>query len=128
MDFFTKESIMNEIMLAACGLDCGSCEIRLAPFDPSAAKVIVDWFRSRGWLTTEEGIEQVIEKKMYCTGCLGDRSTHWDSHCWILNCCVDRKHCSNCSECEDFPCSRLVEWSTQNEGYRVALARLRQLR
>ena len=119
---------MNDKMMAACGLDCGSCEIRLAPTDPAAAKVVVDWFKSRGWLSEGEGMPQVIERKMYCTGCLGDRNTHWSADRWILKCCVDQRDLRNCSECEEFACERLVDWAKQNDGYTAALARLRQLR
>ncbi|NIV38597.1 MAG: DUF3795 domain-containing protein [Anaerolineae bacterium] len=70
----------------------------------------------------------MIERKMYCTGCLGDRDTHWSADCWILTCCVDQRGLSNCSECETFACQRLVDWAEQNERYGAALARLRGLR
>ena len=118
---------MRSSMMAACGLDCGTCEIRLAPADPAAAKVVIDWFRQQGWLSEEEGMPEVIERKMYCTGCLGDRDTHWSADCWILACCVDQRGLGNCSECESFACERLVEWAKQNEGYGAALSRLREL-
>ncbi len=118
---------MKNSMMAACGLDCGTCEIRLAPADPAAATAVIDWFGRQGWLSEGEGMPEVIERKMYCTGCLGDRDTHWSADCWILACCVDRRGLSNCSECEVFACHRLVEWAEQNEGYSAALARLRAL-
>ena len=118
---------MESRMMAACGLDCATCEIRLAPADPAAAKLLVAWFRQQGWLSEGEGMPEVIERKMYCTGCLGDRDTHWSADCWILACCVDRRGLGNCSECESFACDRLVEWAQQNEGYGAALARLRAL-
>ena len=82
---------MDTSWLAACGLDCGPCEIRLAPEDEAAARVVVDWFRSQGWLAEGEGMAQVLERKMYCTGCLGSRETHWSADCWILHCCVDER-------------------------------------
>ena len=119
--------MVRSSMMAACGLDCGTCEIRLAPADPAAAQVLVDWFRQQGWLSESEGMPEVIERKMYCTGCLGDRNTHWSATCWILACCVDQRGLGNCSECEAFACDRLVEWAKQNEGYGAALARLREL-
>lgn len=119
---------MNDTnMLAACGLDCQACEIRRAPTDPAAAEVLLKWFRSQGWLSDDEGMDQVIERKMYCTGCLGSRDTHWSADCWILACCVDDHGLKNCSECEDFACERLVEWAGQNDDYAAALARLRTL-
>jgi len=115
------------VMMAACGLDCGKCEIRLASTDAAAAKSVVDWFRENGWLKQDEGIEIAIEKNMLCTGCLGDRATHWDSSCWILNCCVDDKAHTNCSECGEFPCDKLTEWSKKNAGYGRAYERLIEL-
>jgi hypothetical protein len=119
---------VDDTMIAACGLDCTSCEIRLAPTDPAAAKAVIDWFKRQGWLSDGEGMAQAIERKMYCTGCLGDRDSHWSGDCWILECCVDQGGHSNCSECESFPCERLVDWAKQNDAYRAALVRLRQLR
>ncbi len=117
----------SKAMIAACGLDCGTCQIRLAPSDPAAAREVINWFRQRGWLLDEEGMEQVIQRKMYCTGCLGNRNTHWDRDCWILACCVDQHGHNNCSECELFACDRLADWAKQNDGYSAALVRLRGL-
>jgi hypothetical protein len=107
-------------MMAACGLNCETCEIRLARFDPQAADGLVNWLKSEGWLAADEGMPQVIERKLFCTGCLGSRGTHWSADCWILTCCVDRHSLSNCSQCHEFPCARLVAWSEQNESYRQA--------
>ena len=118
---------MNISMMAACGLDCGTCPIRLTPVDTDAATTLVDWFRRESWLAEGEGMPQVLERKMYCTGCLGDRDTHWSADCWILACCVDQRGLSHCSQCQAFPCHRLVEWAKQNEGYTAALARLHEL-
>ena len=64
--FALEEDMDKLIMMAACGLDCGSCEIRLAATDPAAAKVVVDWFRKEGWLKEDEGIEQAIKGSMLC--------------------------------------------------------------
>ncbi len=119
---------MEGTMIAACGLDCSSCEIRLAATDPAAARTVVAWFQSQGWLAADEGLAEVIERKMYCTGCRGDRDVHWSADCWILACCVDRHGHDNCSQCEAFPCAPLLDWSRQDESYGAALARLRQLR
>jgi hypothetical protein len=65
---------------------------------------------------------------MYCKGCHGDRSIHWSSDCWILKCCVDDHGLEHCSECDTFPCDRLVEWSGGNDSYTSALQRLRRMR
>ena len=47
---------MNKKWMAACGLDCETCEIRLTPFEPAAAEVLVNWFKSQGWLAENEGM------------------------------------------------------------------------
>ncbi len=122
---------MDEIkkqMIAVCGIDCGSCDIRNAPSDPKAAERLVSWFKDQGWLKEGEGIDEVIARSMYCMGCRGDRSVHWSSECWILRCCVDDKGLEYCYECEDFPCLRLKEWAKGSAGYTEALARLERLK
>jgi len=121
----------DEQWIAACGLDCGACEIRRLPFDEKAADVCVAWYREMGWLADEEGVEEALARGMTCNGCRGDRSVHWSAGdegiCWILECCVDQRGHEHCSECEEFPCTRLGEWSKQNDGYRKAFARLREM-
>lgn len=115
-------------MIAVCGLDCGSCSIRTAPFDADAAQELVIWFREQGWLEQDEGVSELLARGPYCEGCHGSRQVHWSADCWILQCCVDEKGLTHCSECEVFPCPRLVEWAKQNDGYAAALERLREMR
>jgi len=113
---------------AVCGLDCGSCTIRKLPFDADAAAEVVAWFKKEGWLEENEGVAEAIERSMYCKGCHGDRSVHWSFDCWILMCCVDDRGLSHCSECDTFPCDRLVKWASENESYGEALQQLRKMR
>jgi len=115
-------------MMAACGLDCGPCEIRRAPNEPDAGQRVVAWFKKEGWLKEDEGINEVIERRMYCRGCRGDRSVHWSSDCWILKCCVDDNGHEFCYECVSFPCERLSEWAKQNDDYGQALQRLKKMK
>jgi hypothetical protein len=114
--------------IAACGLDCGSCEILRVPTDPEATRSVTDWFRRMGWIGEGEGVEDVVRKAPYCLGCRGDRSVHWSSDCWILKCCVDDKVLDHCSECDEFPCEKLSEWSKKNEGYSRAFERMKRMR
>ena len=114
-------------LIAACGLDCEACEIRRAPFDAYAARVLVSWFREMGWLQEDEGLVDALERGMTCQGCHADRSRHWSADCWILACCVDDRGLAFCHECDEFPCQRLAEWATQNESYSQALSRLNLL-
>jgi hypothetical protein len=53
---------------------------------------------------------------------------HWSADCWILQCCVDKKGLEFCSDCDEFPCEKLVEWSKGCEGYGKALERLKEMR
>ncbi len=115
-------------MIAVCGLDCGPCEIRRAPNEPDAAQRLVAWFKKEGWLKEDEGINEVIERRMYCMGCRGDRSVHWSADCWILKCCVDDKGHEFCYECGMFPCERLSEWAKQSDDYNQALQRLKNMK
>ncbi|MBS3793959.1 MAG: DUF3795 domain-containing protein [Candidatus Thorarchaeota archaeon] len=118
--------VQNE-MIAACGLLCESCSIRRMPFDDKAAKTTIRWFREMNWLDENEGVEEAVAKEMYCKGCHGDRSIHWSPDCWILQCCVDEKGLEHCDECDDFPCDKLVDWSKQNDDYSAAFERLKEL-
>lgn len=115
-------------MTAVCGLDCESCEIRKAPFDPEAAQSVVAWFKQMDWLKEDEGINEIIERVMYCRGCRGDRSVHWSADCWILKCCVDLKGLEYCYQCEDFPCSNLTDWAKKSTDYTDALNRLKYMK
>ena len=118
---------MNQ-QIAVCGLDCGSCEILRVQADPEATRSVADWFRRMGWIGEGEGVEDVVKKAPYCLGCRGDRSVHWSPDCWILKCCVDDKDLDHCSECDEFPCEELSEWSKKNEGYSRAFERLKRMR
>ncbi len=114
--------------IAVCGLDCELCDIRKAPHDPEAAQRIVAWFKKEEWLSEDEGIDEIIERSMYCTGCRGDRSVHWSPDCPILICCVDKKGLEFCYQCSEFPCEQLTEWAQQGEQYSQALTRLEKMK
>ncbi len=111
----------EEQLIAACGIDCTNCDIRRAATDPELRRTIIAWFKAKRSL-------DVDPEAIRCTWCRGDRSGHWSPDCWILRCCVDEKRLAHCSQCADFPCGRLVEWSQQNEGYGRAFARLQAMR
>ena len=107
--------------IAACGLDCTECDIRLAADDPEIAQATARWF------DRELGMELKFED-IRCDGCKGDRAKHWSPDCWILSCCVDDKGLEFCSQCEDFLCQKLTEWATGSERYNNALERLKRMK
>lgn len=115
-------------VMAACGLDCGSCSIRTYPFDEAAAREALPWFRTMGWLGETEGAAEAVAKRLVCEGCHGDRTRHWSADCWILECCVDRKGLSHCALCPEFRCACLVAWSASDDAYGKAFSRLLQAR
>ncbi|HSJ59381.1 MAG TPA: DUF3795 domain-containing protein [Anaerolineae bacterium] len=114
--------------IAACGLDCGGCDIRLLPLDPDAAARVVAWFHEMKWLPEGEGVDEAIARGMYCRGCHGDRTVHWSADCAILICCVDERGLELCSECKEFPCALLTDRAETNAQYARGLQRLQALR
>lgn len=124
---------MTDNWIAACGLDCETCSIRRAPFDDASLEECISWYREMDWLKSGEGKPEILERRLYCKGCLGDRSLHWSVgedgtvSCWILDCCVDQRGLRFCSQCDVFPCDRLTEWSKKNDAYAEAYARLRRM-
>ncbi|MHB1357242.1 MAG: DUF3795 domain-containing protein [Anaerolineae bacterium] len=115
--------------IACCGLVCNECSIYLLPTDRSVQDKMIPWFKAQGWLKAEEGLAEVVERKMYCKGCHTDRTdVHWSADCAILTCCVDEHKLENCSQCDAFVCERLTTWAGTDARYNRALERLRGLR
>ncbi|MEW6217241.1 MAG: DUF3795 domain-containing protein [Candidatus Bipolaricaulota bacterium] len=108
-------------LISACGIDCTDCDIRRAPADLELQSTISQWFKEKRNL-------DVKPEAIRCSWCRGDRADHWSADCWILHCCVDEKGLAHCSQCADFPCSRLIEWAKQDKGYGRAFARLQAMR
>ncbi len=115
-------------VIGACGLLCHECSIHKATEDEEIAKEVRDWFVEMGWLNGNVNIDEFMKDGPYCSGCHGDREKHWSPTCWILDCCVDDKGLDNCSQCSDFPCSKLENWAMENDGYKEALERLKQMK
>jgi hypothetical protein len=111
----------QEHLIAACGIDCTDCDIRLAPTNVQLAMDIVEWFK-------HELKVDIPPEKLRCGGCNGAKEDHWSADCWILKCCVDDKGLAFCSECLDFPCAKLEEWAKGNDKYGKALERLKGMK
>jgi len=114
-------------MMAVCGLDCGTCDIRLVPTNPEVAQRVVAWFHQMGWLEEDEGIVEIIERGMYCQGCREDRSVHWSPDCPLLICCVDEKGLEHCAQCEDFACEKLEAFAEESKSHQEAVEQLRRI-
>ncbi len=119
---------MTEIqMMAVCGLDCGTCDIRLAPTNPDAAQRVVAWFHEMAWLEEDEGVVEIIEREMTCKGCREDRSLHWSPECPLLICCVDDRGLEHCAQCEDFICEKLESFADESHRHKEAVERLKRI-
>lgn len=124
----SMDDMKDDEEVAACGLLCHECSIYQSANDENIAENVRDWFLEMGWLNGKVTVEEFMKDAPYCSGCHGERETHWSPTCWILRCCVDDKGLDNCSQCPDFPCSNLENWATEDEGYKEALDRLKAMK
>ncbi len=107
-------------IIAACGLVCNECGIYKATNDAKVAEGVAKWFREN------QGAEMKASD-VHCEGCRGNRERHWSADCWILKCCVEDRGLENCSQCGEFPCSKLVDWSKGSDRYADAFNRLQSM-
>jgi len=113
--------------ISACGINCKECDIFKLPYDKNVQDKIIPWYKGNKWLPENEGIKEVIEKKMYCKGCNIDQDIFWSKGCKFVKCCFDDKKIINCSECDKFPCQELTEWSKKDIRYTNALNYLKEI-
>ncbi|MFN2299399.1 MAG: DUF3795 domain-containing protein [Anaerolineales bacterium] len=118
----------DERIIAVCGMDCTACPIRTADIKKESAESLIGWWKGEGWVKEGEGVEDLMKRGPYCRGCRGDRKVHWSADCWILACAVDQKGLAHCSECAEFPCAKLTEWSKAEEMNAKAFDRLVQIK
>jgi hypothetical protein len=97
--------------IAYCGLDCESCEARIATVNNDAAlrqKVAEEWSRLNGVTITPEMV--------LCEGCRtgGAKSAYCGSLCPIRRCAQDRK-VQTCGSCPDMDtCGKLAAITGNN--------------
>ena len=113
--------------MAACGIDCNECNLYKAAFDLQAAENLVDWFRSQGWIESNEGVEAVIKKAPFCKGCWDKIDVRWCGNCDLVMCCEVRQ-LNHCGECDDFPCEKYQEFAKDLEHHKKAMEHLISLR
>lgn len=93
---------MGEI-ITRCGYRCDMCMAYRpnAEADPSGLQVLSDgWFKYFGF--------RVSPENMVCDGCMSESPRLIDDGCPVRPCVISRA-ISNCSECEDYGCERLLE-------------------
>jgi hypothetical protein len=118
----------EERIIAVCGIDCTACPIRTADTRRESAECLIGWWQNEGWMKEGESVEDLMKRGPYCRGCRGDRKVHWSADCWILACAVDGKGLTHCSECGEFPCEKLTEWSKVQEMHAKGFERLMRMK
>lgn len=120
--------VMNEMKLAACGIDCNECNLYKAEHDMKAAEALVEWFRSREWIGKDENAEAVMKNAPFCKGCWNKTDVHWcDKNCNLLTCC-EEKLLNHCGECGDFPCEKYKKWTIDVDHHKSAMEYLLSLK
>jgi len=103
----------NEILVAPCGLFCGACRAYLATLE-----------------NNDESRPGSKQPSMQCDGCLGGgRAPAHISKCEIRACAANKTKTGRCSECAEFPCSRITDFNNDGmQHHGEVLENLRQLR
>lgn len=121
---FASDSKAGEKLVAVCGLYCGACPMYLATQsnDKEKQEALLKQFSS--------GPRKLKMKDLLCDGCLGDgRVASFCRTCAIRACPSDKEGVTLCSDCQDFPCSRITDFN--NDGmphHGEVLENLRQCR
>lgn len=69
------------------------------------------------------------QKPEHCDGCHADSDHLWHADCAIRVCCKFDKQLSNCSQCDGFPCERILSFEADRwDHHTAAVACLRHLR
>ena len=113
----------KEHLAAVCGLYCGACSIYRARRDGDEERIekIVEVMKV---------IEPVSPDDLQCDGCLaGGRLTPYCEKCLIRICPNDKPGVVRCSDCPDFPCTRITAFNDDGMRHHAeVLDNLRRIR
>ena len=118
----------DKLAMAPCGIDCNACNLYRASFEAECAEALVPWFRSKGWIASDEGGAAIMAKAPFCAGCLGDRTMQWSADCAIRACCVDERGLAHCGMCDAFRCKELSDFEASADHHAAAVERLQAMR
>jgi len=102
----------SKIFAGVCGLYCGNCPIFRARRDGH-----VEFLE---FLANTIGVDEVS-----CDGCRSENC--WSGDCYFKKCARERG-VDFCSECPDYPCPQLLEFSEMASHRRVILENLEKIR
>ncbi len=92
-------------LLAPCGIDCAECEAYKATQENNLEdlrEIAVKW--------TEQYRTELTPDNIKCDGCLAqtDRNGCYSKMCSVRRCATSKK-VTNCANCRDYGCDRLIE-------------------
>ena len=115
----------GKTLVATCGLYCGACPMYLDSQSESNHKTR-EFMQQLG-----SGQIEIKREDFLCDGCLGKgRLVSFCAKCAIRS-CAEGKTTAHCSDCSEFPCSRITDFNN-NHGkllhHSEVLANLRHLK
>jgi hypothetical protein len=94
------------LLIAACGLDCGQCEAYLATQaddQPALERIAAKW-------REEYQAPSITAANVACDGCmLGERHVGYCAQCGVRACAMGR-NLDNCAACADYTCKKLEDF------------------
>ncbi len=109
-------------LAGACGIYCGKCAIYLAysKDDQERKKRIAENISKNFGKQTKP--EQIV-----CDGCHAEDDLCWSNDCKLRVCCFEKGY-GFCFECQEYPCTRLLEFGKQDERYEKAVSELAEMK
>jgi hypothetical protein len=114
----------KEDLVAVCGLYCGACPMYIATQnnDEEKQKALLEQLSS--------GPMKLKMEDILCDGCIGGGMVaSFCRNCAMRACANNKQDVTRCSDCQDFPCSRVTDFN--NDGmphHREVLNNLRQIK
>ncbi|MDR0310005.1 MAG: DUF3795 domain-containing protein [Acidobacteriota bacterium] len=108
----------NENLITPCGTYCGACSMYRATHDTNV----------RNKMASKSGAGAA--QTMQCDGCLGGgRLPSHVPKCAIKECAASKSKTLRCSDCAEFPCSRITDFNNDGvQHHAIVLGNLRRLR
>ena len=125
----------KENLVSPCGTYCGACPMYLATHENNDQRM-TSYLNALGNnnLRSSSGVESGAKKppreNMRCDGCLGGgRLPAHAPKCAIRECAATKTKTRRCSDCAEFPCGKITDFSSDGVLHHgELLENLRQLR
>lgn len=113
----------GERLVAPCGLYCGACPMFLASQEKDDQKIKALMQQFSG------GKMQLKQEDLICDGCIANgRIASFCRKCAIRACAAGKSNVTRCSDCSDFPCSRISNFNNDGmQHHSEVLANLRHI-